>query len=103
MVRKMLDAPPDMTLHKTHEVNPATGEFRVRVIPAEVITPDEVARRVRVRRDGLLADCDWVVIRGAERGAQPMAQAWAAYRQALRDITTQPGFPDSVTWPTPPA
>lgn len=27
---------------------------------------------------------------------------WLAYRQALRDITSQPGFPDNVVWPTKP-
>lgn len=27
---------------------------------------------------------------------------WLAYRQALRDITAQPGFPDNVVWPTKP-
>jgi len=26
----------------------------------------------------------------------------AAYRQALRDITSQPGFPHDVSWPTKP-
>jgi hypothetical protein len=29
-------------------------------------------------------------------------QAWAEYRQALRDITSQPGYPTNVVWPTPP-
>lgn len=28
--------------------------------------------------------------------------AWAAYRQELRDITTQAGYPTEITWPTPP-
>lgn len=28
---------------------------------------------------------------------------WAPYRQALRDITAQPGYPNEITWPTPPA
>lgn len=28
--------------------------------------------------------------------------AWATYRQALRDITEQAGFPWQVTWPAPP-
>ena len=29
-------------------------------------------------------------------------QAWAEYRQALRDVTDQPGYPTDVVWPTPP-
>ncbi|MGA0926878.1 MAG: phage tail assembly chaperone [Burkholderiaceae bacterium] len=31
-----------------------------------------------------------------------MSPAWASYRQALRDITGQAGFPYAVTWPTKP-
>jgi hypothetical protein len=27
--------------------------------------------------------------------------AWAAYRQSLRDITAQPGFPGNIDWPVP--
>lgn len=29
-------------------------------------------------------------------------QEWSAYRQALRDITSQLGFPDNIVWPTKP-
>jgi hypothetical protein len=29
-------------------------------------------------------------------------QEWRTYRQALRDITLQPGFPNTVVWPTQP-
>lgn len=31
-----------------------------------------------------------------------MTAEQAAYRQALRDITNQPGFPTDITWPTKP-
>jgi hypothetical protein len=55
-----------------------------------------MAAAVRQRRDELLAQSDWTQTPDA-----PVDQAaWAAYRQALRDITTQAGFPQSVTWPT---
>ena len=30
------------------------------------------------------------------------SQAWLDYRQALRDVTSQEGFPNTVTWPTKP-
>ncbi|MFP3631666.1 phage tail assembly chaperone, partial [Burkholderia sp. SIMBA_045] len=33
---------------------------------------------------------------------QARADAWKAYRQALRDITTQPGFPMNITVPQRP-
>ena len=32
----------------------------------------------------------------------PNKEAWATYRQALRDITKQSGFPTNITWPTKP-
>jgi hypothetical protein len=30
-------------------------------------------------------------------------EEWAVYRQALRDIPEQPGFPWEVEWPVPPS
>lgn len=55
----------------------------------------------RAARDALLAGCDWRVVRATELG-QPVSAAWAAYRQQLRDVPEQSGFPDDITWPTPP-
>ena len=53
---------------------------------------------VRSERDMLLAACDWTQVSDA-----PVDRtAWAAYRQALRDVPAQAGFPDDVTWPTKP-
>jgi hypothetical protein len=54
---------------------------------------------VRAERDKKLAETDWMVIKAAETGVA-LATDWATYRQALRDITAQEGFPDNVTWPT---
>tara|TARA_R110000772_G_scaffold268323_1_gene394881 strand:+ start:4668 stop:5102 length:435 start_codon:yes stop_codon:yes gene_type:complete len=63
---------------------------------------DEVERHIRSMRDELLLSTDWVVIKSYEHN-ESMSADWEAYRQALRDITTQSGFPYSVTWPTPSA
>lgn len=53
---------------------------------------------VRAQRNGKLKDSDWTQVADA-----PVDQAaWATYRQALRDITAQPGFPWTVTWPDAP-
>lgn len=57
---------------------------------------------VRAERERLLRACDWVVLRAYEAG-EPVPEAWAAYRQALRDVPSQEGFPDSVNWPQAPA
>lgn len=57
--------------------------------------------RVRFARGQLLSQSDWAVTRAVERG-EPVPAAWAAYRQALRDVTLQEGFPDAVVWPVMP-
>lgn len=62
----------------------------------------EQAASVRAQRNQRLNVCDWTQLNDAPLTNVQQA-AWATYRQALRDITTQPGFPWSIEWPTPPA
>lgn len=62
---------------------------------------DSAGKSVRQQRDKLLSECDWVVIMHTEKGTN-IPLAWEVYRQALRDITDQSGFPHSVDWPTKP-
>jgi len=57
--------------------------------------------KVRAERNGLLTSTDWIVIKHVDLG-QSIPQEWSDYRQALRDITEQAGFPDNVDWPTEP-
>jgi len=53
----------------------------------------------RKYREILLNKSDWTQVADA-----PVDQAaWAAYRQALRDITSQETFPTEVLWPSPPS
>ena len=56
------------------------------------------AQTVRNQRTQLLKDCDWTQI--ADSTADKTA--WATYRQQLRDITAQVGFPWTITWPDAP-
>ena len=58
----------------------------------------EQAANVRKTRTQMLKDCDWTQI--ADSTADKAA--WATYRQALRDITAQSGFPWTMTWPESP-
>jgi len=51
----------------------------------------------RAERDRLLRESDWAALPDV-----PASEAWLTYRQALRDVPQQSGFPDSVEWPTPP-
>jgi len=67
----------------------------------EQLPKDQSERNIRSRRDSLLQDTDWIVIKSYERG-QNIPAEWELYRQALRDITEQTGFPYEVTWPTRP-
>ena len=68
-------------------------------------TPEQIAERtsakeseVRQQRNQLLSACDWTQLPDAPVPAAP----WATYRQELRDVTAQSGFPWDVTWPEEP-
>jgi hypothetical protein len=61
----------------------------------------EAATAARATRDGLIASCDWMAIKAFEAGTE-VATEWATYRQALRDVTAQAGFPNDITWPEKP-
>ena len=58
----------------------------------------EQAKSIRNQRTEKLKDSDWTQI--ADSTADKTA--WATYRQALRDITAQSGFPWTITWPESP-
>ena len=63
---------------------------------------EQASESVRNQRDRLLTETDWVVVKHNELGTS-IPQEWLDYRQALRDITEQSGFPDNVEWPTAPS
>jgi len=67
----------------------------------EALPLEDAQRNIRNRRDSLLQETDWVVIMHTEKGTN-IPMDWEVYRQALRDITAQAGFPYEVTWPTKP-
>lgn len=69
------------------------------------LTAEEIAAKVeakgaevRANRDRLLTSCDWTQVADAPVNKT----AWAAYRQELRDIPEQVGFPGNVVWPEAP-
>jgi hypothetical protein len=61
----------------------------------------EAAKAVRADRDRRLAECDWVVIKNLELN-QNIPGVWEVYRQGLRDLPAQAGFPHDITWPEKP-
>lgn len=56
---------------------------------------------IRGQRAILLQRCDWTQVADADL-TQPEKDAWAAYRQALRDIPETYPMPLEVVWPQPP-
>lgn len=59
----------------------------------------EQSSRVRDTRNQLLKDCDWTQGKDIP---DSISSTWAQYRQQLRDIPMQSGFPWQVAWPAKP-
>jgi len=72
------------------------GELIVEPDPGP--SEEQLAAQARTQRDALLSQSDWTQVPDA-----PVDQAaWAEYRQALRDVPQQAGFPTEITWPVKP-
>jgi hypothetical protein len=57
---------------------------------------------IRSVRNRALTDSDFVVLMHTEKSVD-VPQEWIDYRQALRDLPAQEGFPDNISWPTKPS
>lgn len=77
---------------------PFTAEEEAERDAWEAGADDRKGVDVRRERNQLLKESDWVS--GSDI---TMSDAWKTYRQELRDITTQKGFPNTITWPTKPS
>jgi hypothetical protein len=72
---------------------------------AQQFIADRAANLVRKRfleresRDQLLAETDWTQTVDVPQATK---DKWAPYRQALRDVPQQAGFPDNIQWPSKP-
>ena len=61
--------------------------------------PEDIkAVNIRQTRDAKLATSDWRAL-----SDNTMPSEWTTYRQALRDVPGQAGFPSEVSWPTEPS
>lgn len=98
--------PYDSFTQKLVACSPYISGDWVYTVRVEPLTPEDIAARdaakaaeVRADRNRRLLDCDWTQLPDA-----PVDRtAWATYRQELREVTNQPGFPWNVVWPTPPS
>lgn len=80
------------------EINAQTGVETTRDFTTQEVTASSPTENsVRELRDVLIAETDWWAT-----SDRTMTAEQTAYRQALRDITSQAGFPTDITWPTKP-
>lgn len=68
------------------------GVWEIKPLPLE-----QASRNQRTKRDELIRETDWRFM--IDQNPTP---EWRDYRQALRDVPQQPGFPYSVEWPVQP-
>lgn len=65
---------------------------------AKAALDSKQSENVRENRNQRLAACDWTQLSDAPGDKM----AWVSYRQALRDVPLQEGFPWAITWPEEP-
>lgn len=75
------------------------AEWDAREAEVEAAKPITKAAEVRSERNRRLSESDWTQGKDIP---DSVSSAWAVYRQALRDIPTQSGFPWEVNWPAQP-
>ena len=87
----------------TCESAEAWAKFGVVYTEVEVqLTQEQLASQARAKRDMLLRKSDYYVMPDYPHSVGGLADV-QNYRQALRDITKQEGFPKDVTWPIKPS
>jgi hypothetical protein len=92
-----------MRYHATSEGNiPFTTEeeleWDIKEANFQALKDSKLIENERFKRNQLLNNSDWTQVADA-----PVDKAvWATYRQALRDLTAQAGFPQNITWPDEP-
>lgn len=100
-VFKIAETPAPTVDSKTHRLSSSAqqvGGVWTQVWQTQQLAENEAATNVRAYRDSLLTKTDWTQVSDAPVNKE----AWATYRQALRDISLQEGFPWDVTWPEQP-
>tara|TARA_B110000285_G_C14779743_1_gene447943 strand:+ start:400 stop:666 length:267 start_codon:yes stop_codon:yes gene_type:complete len=79
------------------ELNPTDSSI-LPVVRMEQVDAEAI---IRSHRTSLLKDSDWVSALSIEKSTAYPTD-WSTYREALRNIPQQTGFPFNVTWPTAP-
>lgn len=74
---------------------------RYQIVEIPAPTAEEVAAQVRAQRDAMIAETDYLMMSDYPISDEDKALV-ETYRQALRDIPEQEGFPSNVQWPVAP-
>jgi len=77
----------DLTQAEIDSATAQLNDYNQNVLPLEI----------RSQRNSLLAETDYLALSDTT-----LTSDMATYRQALRDVPTQSGFPDNITWPVKP-
>jgi hypothetical protein len=78
-----------------HTATVASGQIQ----SVDLRSTAEQAAAARSLRDALLTACDWTQLADVPAATR---DAWAPYRQALREVPQQAGFPQAIEWPAAP-
>jgi len=95
---KQMSVPFDLGNRHYAEIMRQVDADELVVEPDPGPSEEQLAAQARSQRDALLSQSDWTQVPDAPVDQQ----AWATYRQALRDLPQQAGFPTEITWPVKP-
>lgn len=84
------------------EIEPLDGVRRFQIVAVLKPTDEDVAVQVRAERDSKIAETDYLAMPDYPLSDGDRVKVFA-YRQALRDVPTQEGFPREVVWPEVPS
>ena len=86
--------------HRLYEKAPEQRDGRWYMVWEVTAIPDEEgAKVVRAERNRRLSETDWTQGKDIP---DSISTVWATYRQALRDVPAQAGFPWDINWPQQP-
>lgn len=98
--------PYDRATQKLVPVEPYVEGDEVYTVTVESLTTEDrqakrktMAAEARKQRDTLMATTDWTQLDDYPKANKA---AWKTYRQQLRDVPQQTGFPETIIWPTSP-
>jgi hypothetical protein len=103
--RLVADQTPDYdsTTQRIVRITPVpAGQDHVEYQIVDIVYTDaELAARALIKRNAELQESDWTQLPDVPLTVEQVS-AWAVYRQALRDLPAQPGWPANINWPVQP-